>query len=117
MRDSQFGCRRCVGVRCVKDDNAALGGGRHVNVVDTDASSADHLKGLCCGDDRARHARIGADNQSVVICNFRQEPGFIEPGCDIDAKVVSVREQLSAVLVNRVCNQHPVSLSHSPASR
>src|SRR4029078_12861850 len=117
MRDGQFGCRRGFGVRCIKDDNAAFGGGRHVNVIDTDAGSADHLKRLCCSDDQARHARFGAYNESVVTCNLCLKPGFIEPGCDIDAKVTSVQEQLSAVLMDRVRNQHTVSLIHSPASR
>ena len=66
-RDRVLGRRDDVRLRRVRDDDALLGGRRHVDVVDADPGAADHLQALRALDHVGRQLRGRADHDRVVV--------------------------------------------------
>ncbi len=68
-----LGRRDGIAFRGVEDDDAALGGGFYVDVVDADAGPADDLEVLRGGDDVLGDFGLAAHNKCVVFGNEGDE--------------------------------------------
>ena len=91
QRYRMFGGGDGIAEGCVHHDDAALGGGRDVDIVDADAGPADDLELAGRGDQLRRHFRRRADGEAVIGRNGGEERILVlaEIGLvvDIDAAV------------------------------
>jgi hypothetical protein len=67
FRASALGCGDDVGLRCVGDQDSALGRGRHVDVVDSDAGPADRLQPPRVFEQRGVELGRRADQDAVEL--------------------------------------------------
>ncbi|MNK86073.1 hypothetical protein D3C87_1059760 [compost metagenome] len=71
--ERMLGGRDGIAFRGVDDDDAGLGGGGNVDVVDPDARAADDPQPAARRDDLARDLGGRADHEGVVVADDRQE--------------------------------------------
>ena len=95
-----------VPARRVHHDDAVLGGGRQIDVVDPDAGAADRLELGRPLDDRGRDLRLAADHDPLVETGVGEEILRRNPDPDIDVQGRIGLEFLDSDLRNLVCDEN-----------
>ena len=87
----QLGDAQAVGAGRVHDDDAARGGGRHVDVVNARASPRDDAQLWCGLDHFARHFRRASDDERVGVRQDRRPalPADVLGGCRWSSRAAS----------------------------
>jgi hypothetical protein len=100
-----------VGLRRVGHDDAALGGGGHVDVVDADARAADGLQVGGLVDEVGRHLGGRPDQQAVVLADALREIEALDVERGVDVEVLL--EQVDAAGADLLGHE---DLGHATAS-
>jgi hypothetical protein len=99
-----FGGRHHVGGRRVAYDDAALGGSRHVHVVDADARTADDLELARRLDHGTRRPRRRTYDERVVVADHVDELGLRQARIDVD--LVGLAQLVDAGIGDLVRDQY-----------
>ena len=89
QRDGVLGGRDRVGLGRVGDDDALLGRGRDVDVVDADAGAADDLQVVGAVDRLGVQLGRGADQDAVVVADAVQQLLAGPVGAQVDVEALS----------------------------
>ncbi len=89
QRDGVLGGGDDVGLGRVGDDDAALGGGLHVDVVDADAGAPDHAQVVGAADQVRGQLRRRADQDPVVVADALRELLVGPVDADVDRKALA----------------------------
>src|ERR1035437_7650359 len=94
---------RIVAGGSVDDDDAALGGRRNVDIVDSDAGASDHFHLGGGSQDPGGEFGLAADSCRIVVANHGLELFRLHVQLDID--IESRTEQINALRRYRITNQ------------
>ena len=107
-RDRVLGRGDDVRLRRVRDDDAALGGGRHVHVVDADPGAADHLEAVRAVDHVRGHLGGGADHDRVIGTDRGRQILLAHVGEHVHVEVVP--QQVDASIGDLLLDEDPVAV-------
>ena len=108
QRDGVLGRGDHVGLRRVGDDDAALGRGGDVDVVDADAGAADHLQVVGALDQLGVELRRRADQDPVVGADALQQLLAAPVGAEIDVEALA--QHVDAGVGDLLRDEDPVGL-------
>ena len=105
-----------VRLRSVRDDDAALGGGVHVDVVHPDAGAADRPQAVGLGDQVGVELRGRADQHAVELADPALELAVlpVDPELDLEA---GVAQQLDAAVADLLLDEDARAGSLTAARR
>ena len=115
-RDRVLGRRDDVRLGRVGDDDAALGGGRHVDVVDADPGAADHLQAVGALDHVRGQLGGRADHDRVVVADRRRQLLLAPCRCSTSTSKCSP-QQLDAGIGDLLLDEDPVAVLVRPSVR
>ena len=123
QRDRVLGGGDDVRLRRVGDDDAALGGGLDVDVVDADAGAADHPQVVGAADQLGGQLRRRADQDRVVVADALGEllVGPVDAEVDVEALAQEVDAGVGDLLLDEdlvlLAERRSRGGSGTPASR
>lgn len=117
MRDGQFRRGGGVGVGRIEHHDPALGGGRNVDIVDTDPGPADSAQPRCGLDHGLRDARLGANDQRIVLRDAGNKGVFVKSGLQVGLYSCVLVEEVTACGVDGIGDQDGIKSSHAVSLR